>query len=399
MGLASHTNAVGSHSRYKFVQDRQWGRYYGNHNVDEINNSYYVEDAYSWKPAPYHGDHRSAYYYTRSVFKVTADVPAIWHRYETIGNPPHQDILIDLYWETHMSQGRGTFGQYGEPDPNSDNARSKSITTALNNLQQHDAGFGADLGQTRKTIDEFAHMCSRFAAMLAALKHGNLKLAASNLAGMTGKRGTRSASKAISALWLEYIYGLKPLMKDLQELQAIVHDRLQAPLLKYGKGTGSSVVDHSGIYDDGSMDWHNYKKSSYKTQLFGQVSNPNLYALNQAGLINPLAIAWELLPWSFVIDWFVPVGQTLQACTAGCGLDFVGGWTTDQIHVTNEIKRRLNFTGYGTGCVSPGLFQVTGFEFRRFPHNHLPWPEFFADLTPYSTTRAVNALALVSQLT
>lgn len=37
-----------------------------------------------------------------------------------------------------------------------------------------------------------------------------------------------------------------------------------------------------------------------------------LSALRQIGLNNPATIIWERIPWSFVIDWFIPIGSYLQ---------------------------------------------------------------------------------------
>jgi hypothetical protein len=28
--------------------------------------------------------------------------------------------------------------------------------------------------------------------------------------------------------------------------------------------------------------------------------------------LDPLSVAWELLPWSFVVDWFIPIGSYLD---------------------------------------------------------------------------------------
>lgn len=34
--------------------------------------------------------------------------------------------------------------------------------------------------------------------------------------------------------------------------------------------------------------------------------------LSSVGLTNPLAVVWELIPFSFVIDWFLPIGESLS---------------------------------------------------------------------------------------
>lgn len=41
------------------------------------------------------------------------------------------------------------------------------------------------------------------------------------------------------------------------------------------------------------------------------------------GLTTPLQSSWELIPFSFVVDWFIPVGKALKYCEKK-GLDLVG---------------------------------------------------------------------------
>jgi hypothetical protein len=35
-------------------------------------------------------------------------------------------------------------------------------------------------------------------------------------------------------------------------------------------------------------------------------------AFRQMGLGNPLSIIWERIPWSFVVDWFIPIGTYME---------------------------------------------------------------------------------------
>jgi hypothetical protein len=49
------------------------------------------------------------------------------------------------------------------------------------------------------------------------------------------------------------------------------------------------------------------------------VSDLTLWKLNQLGLINPASVAWELVPLSFIADWFGTIGLWLGGFT-----DFVG---------------------------------------------------------------------------
>jgi hypothetical protein len=134
-------------------------------------------------------------------------------------------------------------------------------------------------------------------------------------------------------------------------------------------------------------------------ELGAVLDNPSLAYLNTFGLINPLSIAWELVPWSFAIDWFVPVGKTLEAVTATVGLIFNGGRITEHrkyVTVRNYVPGRR--TAWRV-CENTGNYIEEGFGFSRTALTAFPHPMFYADLTPYSTTRALNALALVHGLT
>lgn len=52
------------------------------------------------------------------------------------------------------------------------------------------------------------------------------------------------------------------------------------------------------------------------------VTGAAIQAASQYGLNNPSLIAWELVPYSFVVDWFLPVGDYLERLGAFSGLKF-----------------------------------------------------------------------------
>jgi hypothetical protein len=62
-----------------------------------------------------------------------------------------------------------------------------------------------------------------------------------------------------------------------------------------------------------------YKRTT-RVKIYLEVVNPNLHTIQQMGLTNPLVVAWELIPFSFVADWFIQVGDYLTALTALQGL-------------------------------------------------------------------------------
>jgi hypothetical protein len=131
------------------------------------------------------------------------------------------------------------------------------------------------------------------------------------------------------------------------------------------------------------------------------MANTGSYLLESAGLVNPLSIAWELLPWSFVVDWFIPVGNTLEAMTAGYGLNDNGGWITEHVNTKLLIKHIVDEDDGTDGYrrVTPGSFLEERFAFSRYCF--IAWPEwtgFYTAPNPYSSAHGFNAMALLRQL-
>jgi hypothetical protein len=395
MSLAAFTNETGTHTRGTIVSGRQNGKYYDSTVNEIIYQNGFVTDVCQ-KPLATGSDHHRPTNWSRSVTKLLANQPSTFRRFVTEGEGDAKHVVIDLHIDDHISNYH-SLGSYKVSDPGSDNARSESITKSLNKLHSNSSNWGENLGQGKKTCEEFAKIASRVAQSLLAMKRGNVRDAASKLIGLTGRHGTRSVSKSISDLWLEYNYGIKPILSDVHELQQAVHQTLEQTHGISGVGTGISTADADFLWEN--TFFHKSKcVNSFRTQMNGIMSNKLSYVLESAGLVNPISIAWELVPWSFAIDWFIPVGQTLQAMTAGYGLQDNGGWTTHHNSWVTELTRKVTFSGYGYGADSPGFYQDAGFGFDRFCYTSFPAPQFFADTTPYSSERALNALALVRQL-
>lgn len=72
-----------------------------------------------------------------------------------------------------------------------------------------------------------------------------------------------------------------------------------------------------------------------KVRLDYSLTSAALSAAAGAGLTNPASVIWALVPMSFVLDWFVPVGDWLNALDADFGLQFKGGSRT----VYRTLKR------------------------------------------------------------
>jgi hypothetical protein len=149
-------------------------------------------------------------------------------------------------------------------------------------------------------------------------------------------KGVRRKSKALANNWLEYHFGWEPLVKDI----GAAVEQLQSPGPKDKKIVAKATLhDQFTDHPAGSSPLWTDDKYTMKTRISARisVSNPNLYLANQMGFVNPLSVAWELVPFSFVVDWFGNVGDVLSSMTDFVGLDVQSAqWT----YLSDNFRKR-----------------------------------------------------------
>lgn len=117
-----------------------------------------------------------------------------------------------------------------------------------------------------------------------------------------------------------------------------------------------------------------------------QIINPNLVLLNQLGLLNPASVAWELVPFSFVIDWFGNINTVLSQFT-----DFAGVDTSRVSFTTRTQGSWKEFYGPPYNWDGP---VYESFQLIRAPG----LPAILPTLKPFngfSVVRGVTAIALL----
>ncbi len=282
------------------------------------------------------------------------------------------------------------------------NARNGAKVKALNSISQNLAGVGEDLITYIQTVRMFASKASLLHAILNSAKRNPL------LKGLLSKSSAevlRTGTKAAAEAYLEYVYGWKPLVSDVYGIYQL--------LKNYAAGLKPIIVHGHGKFDIGnqaymtkfataSLGWFGdatmIEKGRATCDLYARV-NPDLIAfraLNQLGLFNPAAIAWEVTPWSFVVDWFVPIGPVLSALTAPLGLNFVSG----SVATRNSRTFQGNYHVGSTLALplvedKPLTYTVIDEMYKRDQLLTWPTPVPYLDLDPFRGDRWIKALALL----
>lgn len=122
--------------------------------------------------------------------------------------------------------------------------------------------------------------------------------------------------KQFSSWWLEAVYGWLPLVNDIQEGAEFLAHQLNVPFVQSYKASVRKEVNLTRITSGpGYGITHTSSGKSTRTHRRGLIariaekpSTPKLL-----GLTSLESVIWELMPWSFVADWIIPIGAWLEA--------------------------------------------------------------------------------------
>lgn len=222
------------------------------------------------------------------------------------------------------------------------------------------------------------------------------------------KSGWGSGSKELSGIYLEYIYGVKPLVSDAYNtFDMLVKQSKTGKAPLHFRGRGKSVEEFDSpatisAFSVAACPVTIKRLRSVRCQLDIYI-RPDLSKLQKIGdytSLNPVSWVWETLPYSFVVDWFWNFGGYLRALETALlySRSFVSGCKTQ------TIRHDYSCGGEGKSSSHPTItYRVTGGSrvikyYERTRLNSMPTPQAPTLKTSLSPWRIVNAVALLLQL-
>nr|APG77223.1 hypothetical protein [Hubei levi-like virus 5] len=278
-----------------------------------------------------------------------------------------------------------------------DNAENRLIVECLNKLNEQKVAIGNALAEAKSTVQMIAGTASQLARAMISLKHGNWR-GAMNAVGL--QKSGLSVARFAANQTLQWKYGWSPLMGDIRDGVEALKSQLDEGLYIHAKrstkqtpkwdfevgsqfGSPYTKVSGSGTHRATVELWCSFEANYWKR------------AAHAYGLDDPLGILWEITPWSFVVDWLVPVGDLLSALTAREGLSLVGGY--------------CSMTGEGNSVIKPPKWPdvrsresppnsvLQRFGFHRKAYTAVPFPLPYVK-SPFSDAHTTSAIALLAQM-
>lgn len=281
----------------------------------------------------------------------------------------------------------------------------QALVKARVKMKRQDLNLGVAFAERNRTAQLLGDTASQLARALIALRRGKWR-DCGRILGMQNVRKPRGHS--IPQKWLEFQYGWTPLLSDVYGATAALTKQPASDWRVTGKGKvrfeWEDEFDHVNGANGPNDSLTGVTRAKLERGVFVRIDaipqNDLLQAFTSLGLTNPALIAWELVPFSFVVDWALPIGQFLDS------LDAMLGYGPTDCSISQYGKLVGRWTGGGDSWISgnryknvitnQGSMYYEHVYMRRTVSKTVPLPTLPRLRDPRSLTRMANGLSLLA---
>lgn len=216
----------------------------------------------------------------------------------------------------------GQWGTFVCADYFNANDQIKLVNKLKEKIQGSDFNLALVLAEGNQVLNMIAGNAMRVAKSIHHLRKGDVSGSIHSLVEGTDRKVLprhKSMRKLkdrternLSRHWLELQYGWLPLLGDTEAGAKFLAHKLSAPIQNTyrvrSQARVARTVASAGGQVGNTVTWVDTHERRIRAVI---AEHPS--AMQSLGLLDPFTIAWELLPYSFVIDWFIPIGSYLEA--------------------------------------------------------------------------------------
>lgn len=248
------------------------------------------------------------------------------------------------------------------PSVSTSSLQDIALTRAHSNVGSGEAQSLVIMAEAEKTIKSIVDILKRAVKIGLALRRLDMTALAREV-----------SCKQLANRWMEARYAIRPLVYDMIGVA-------KALTKSYGAGhrvtyrsseSDSSTVSQNGVVvtpwgsaAEGRGYLNKFSRTDVTARAGVLVAIDEVHSATVWGLDHPIEAIWELIPFSFVVDWFFNVGQTLASWTPEAGVRELASWVVTSVVTTQRVDLVGTDSGNGTwtgnGHIMANTFTASG---------------------------------------
>lgn len=194
-------------------------------------------------------------------------------------------------------------------------------------------------------------------------------------------------TKGLARQWLRYAYGISPTLSDISNACDMLASKINQGMSVRVTASRTYHETVNSIRGVGGKEIMALKAYALYT-----VDNAGGKIASSVGATNPAALGWELIPYSFVVDWFVNVGDYLSS------LDALTGVSNLSYITVTRFRRKLLGQGWSASNLATIPYGIYKGEFEFYDRSGI-----YTDLSVrgpsynphFSVRRALSSISLL----
>jgi len=278
--------------------------------------------------------------------------------------------------------------------------KDQAISKAWSNIDVSELLAVASIKELDQTVVGLAYIFKKVYKILRSVMRADIRLHTGR--GKPSKLMKEISPSELSEIYLNARYNLRPLMYDVSNMIKVINSPMTHRMRQTFRGNLVRTEKDSDVLAKYVVQHANFdlKATCYRsvqkevTVRAGVLCDVEPLTLSDLlGGDELVGAAWDLLPFSFIIDWFCNAGDTIIAWSPNLRATTLASWVVTKT-VTTQTSTLLGCTANAydggtyhwtntTGYVDPGTATSVTTEVERIPEYSRPViPSFRLNLDP-----------------
>jgi len=253
-----------------------------------------------------------------------------------------------------------------------ENVIAQAVTDAWASVSLNEAEILVQIAESKKTVYSLISILKRVARIVREVETLKLRALAKEI-----------TPKELANRWMECRYALRPMMYDAKGIITSYYSdykrqKMRRTFRAYASDVANTTSTDVLLYSTSAGTVRGNMSASRSLDVRAGVLTfvESLQTLSLWGFTEPIEAVWELIPYSFIIDWFFNIGKLIASWTPNIGFKALASWyvVTDYTYLSCSLTSGTNIPSYNYWDYRyvSGSYSMTSVVKYRCPHPDRP---------------------------